>query len=174
MVPMMEVRRKFLAGTISVLSLECHSSFIRLDRWSREVVAAIVNVLDKSNGGSDEGREETENQLKGTGLRKARRGGENESRMKVRGGRENVGRRCYLRQPLPLLFLRHPNQHRALPQVTRRCTLLLHCDTATVAWHVSYRLHFIFNNRSILLIVSFFIEYSQVVFFLLIDFYPPL
>jgi hypothetical protein len=42
MVPMMEVRRKFFAGTISVLSLECHSSFIRLDRWSRELVAAIV------------------------------------------------------------------------------------------------------------------------------------
>lgn len=52
MVPMMEVRRKFFAGTISVLSLECHSSFIRLDRWSREVVAAIVNVLDKANGGN--------------------------------------------------------------------------------------------------------------------------
>jgi hypothetical protein len=42
MVPMIEVRRKFLAGTISVLSLECHSSFIRLLRWSREVVAAIL------------------------------------------------------------------------------------------------------------------------------------
>jgi hypothetical protein len=35
-----------------VLSLECHSSFIRLDRWSREVVAAIVNVLDKAYGGN--------------------------------------------------------------------------------------------------------------------------
>ena len=30
MVPMMEVRRKFFAGTISVFSLESHSSFIRL------------------------------------------------------------------------------------------------------------------------------------------------
>jgi hypothetical protein len=44
MVPMMEVRRKFFAGTISVLSLECHSSFIRLLRWSREVLAAILTV----------------------------------------------------------------------------------------------------------------------------------
>jgi hypothetical protein len=42
MVPMMEVRRKFFAGTISVLSLECHSSFMRLLRWSRELVAAIL------------------------------------------------------------------------------------------------------------------------------------
>lgn len=43
MVQMMDVRRKFLAGTISVLSLECHSSFIRLLRWSRELLAAILN-----------------------------------------------------------------------------------------------------------------------------------
>ena len=43
MVPMMEVRRKFFAGTISVLSLECHSSFIRLLRWSRELLTAILS-----------------------------------------------------------------------------------------------------------------------------------
>lgn len=43
MVPMMEVRRKFFAGTISVFSLECHSSFIRLLKWSREELAAILN-----------------------------------------------------------------------------------------------------------------------------------
>ena len=42
MVPMMEVRRKFFAGTISVFSLECHSSFIRLLKWSREELAAIL------------------------------------------------------------------------------------------------------------------------------------
>lgn len=42
MVPMMEVRRKFLEGTISVLSLECHSNFMRLLRWSREELAAIL------------------------------------------------------------------------------------------------------------------------------------
>lgn len=77
MVPMMEVRRKFFAGTISVLSLECHSSFIRLDRWSREVVAAIVNVLDKANGGRDMGRGEMENQLEKGGMEKRGRGGEN-------------------------------------------------------------------------------------------------
>lgn len=45
MVQMMEVRRKFFAGTISVLSLACHSSFIRLLRWSREELAAIVDDL---------------------------------------------------------------------------------------------------------------------------------
>jgi hypothetical protein len=39
---MMEVRRKFFAGTISVFSLECHSSFIRLLRWSRDELAAIL------------------------------------------------------------------------------------------------------------------------------------
>lgn len=50
---MMEVRRKFFAGTISVLSLECHSSFIRLDRWSRELVAAIV-ICRQTNCGSRE------------------------------------------------------------------------------------------------------------------------
>lgn len=44
MVQMMEVRRKFFAGTISVLSLECHSSFIRLLRWSREELAAILKA----------------------------------------------------------------------------------------------------------------------------------
>lgn len=42
MVQMMEVRRKFFAGTISVLSLEYHSSFMRLLRWSREFVTAIL------------------------------------------------------------------------------------------------------------------------------------
>lgn len=41
---MMEVRRKFFAGTISVLSLEVHSSFMRLERWSREELAAIVTA----------------------------------------------------------------------------------------------------------------------------------
>jgi hypothetical protein len=84
MVPMMEVRRKFFAGTISVLSLECHSSFIRLDRWSREEVAAIVNVLDKANGGSSEGRGEMENQLKKMRWRRGR-GEENGSRMEGEG-----------------------------------------------------------------------------------------
>lgn len=48
MVQMMEVRRKFFAGTISVVSLACHSSFIRLLRWSREELAAILN--DSSDG----------------------------------------------------------------------------------------------------------------------------
>jgi hypothetical protein len=42
MVQMMEVRRKFFMGTISVLSLECHNILEGLERWSREVVAAIV------------------------------------------------------------------------------------------------------------------------------------
>jgi hypothetical protein len=42
MVQMMEVRRKFFAGAISVLSLEYHSSFIRLLKWSRELVGAIL------------------------------------------------------------------------------------------------------------------------------------
>jgi hypothetical protein len=45
---MMEVRRKFFAGTISVFNLACHSSFIRLLRWSRELLAAILN--DSSDG----------------------------------------------------------------------------------------------------------------------------
>jgi hypothetical protein len=45
---MIEVRRKFFAGTISVFSLACHSSFIRLLRWSREVLAAIL--YDSSDG----------------------------------------------------------------------------------------------------------------------------
>lgn len=71
MVPMMEVRRKFLAGTISVLSLECHSSFIRLDRWSREVVAAILNVLEECKEGSGGGRKEMEGQLERMRWRKA-------------------------------------------------------------------------------------------------------
>jgi hypothetical protein len=44
MVQMMDVRRKFFAGTISVFSLECHSSFIRLDKWSREELAAILKT----------------------------------------------------------------------------------------------------------------------------------
>ena len=41
---MMDVRRKFLAGTISVLSLECHSSFMRLERWSMEDAAAMMTT----------------------------------------------------------------------------------------------------------------------------------
>jgi hypothetical protein len=61
--------------------------------------------------GSDEGRGEMENQLKRVRWRKARGGGKkSRSRgmeWRVRGGRENVGGRCYLRQR-PLLFLRHP------------------------------------------------------------------
>lgn len=42
MVQMMEVRRKFLEGSISVLSLEYHSSFMRLLRWSSELVGGIL------------------------------------------------------------------------------------------------------------------------------------
>lgn len=42
MVQMMEVRRKFFMGTISVLSLECHNILEGLERWSRELVAAIL------------------------------------------------------------------------------------------------------------------------------------
>lgn len=80
MVPMMEVRRKFLAGTISVLSLECHSSFIRLDRWSREVVAAILNALEECKEGSAGGRKEMEGQLERMRWRKA----EEERKMKAR------------------------------------------------------------------------------------------
>ena len=45
MVQMMEVRRKFLGGDISVFSLEYHSSFMRLLRWSRELVGAILRML---------------------------------------------------------------------------------------------------------------------------------
>jgi hypothetical protein len=54
---MMEVRRKFFAGTISVFSLACHSSFIRLLRWSREELAAILN---DSSDGIEENKERKE------------------------------------------------------------------------------------------------------------------
>lgn len=43
-VQMMDVRRKFFMGTISVLSLEYHSSFMRLLKWSIEVLAAILDL----------------------------------------------------------------------------------------------------------------------------------
>lgn len=44
-VPMIEDRRKFLAGVNSVLSLEDHSSFVRLFKCSRAFAMAVQVYL---------------------------------------------------------------------------------------------------------------------------------